>query len=417
MELITLENGLRVALEHNSFVRSVAMNLYIDCGSRNETAFNCGSAHFLEHMMFKGTETMDLGEINRKMDKMGGQFNAYTGKEHTCVFCHVLKSDVKEALGLILEMATASKIDSGELETEKGVIIEEINMYEDSLEDLAAEALCAHIYRNDGLHYPVIGTKDSVMTVTAESLRSYRDRFYTPDRMVLSICGNFEKQDILEVVEKYLAPLKSGDRAEPQYSDISFNSGMALRVKDFEQTQILIASKGYPSGSEKRFAAAVFSAIAGGNTSSRLNMRIREELGLAYSIYSCTYSYRGAGFFMVSAGTAHKNHMTVIEETLGIMGNIRGSITPEEIERIKAQFKATTVMGNESISATASAMGKEVLYSGKYTDIDELSRRIDAVNYEQVMEVGGELWNEKRLALSVVGKPKKIDEYMKLGFN
>ena len=145
MELITLKNGLRVALQHNSFVRSVAMNLYIDCGSRNETSDNCGSAHFLEHMMFKGTKSMDLQTLNRKMDSMGGQFNAYTSKEHTCVFCHVLKSDVSEALKILLEMVTSPSLDIAELETEKGVILEEISMYEDSPEDLAAELLCSHI--------------------------------------------------------------------------------------------------------------------------------------------------------------------------------------------------------------------------------------------------------------------------------
>ncbi len=417
MELITLKNGLRIALQHNSFVRSVAMNLYIDCGSRNETAENCGSAHFLEHMMFKGTETMDLATLNKKMDSMGGQFNAYTGKEHTCVFGHVLKSDVKEALGLILEMVTASKIEESELETEKGVILEEINMYEDSPEDLAAEALCGLIYRGNSLQYPVIGTKESVIAVTAEGLRAYRDRYYSPERMVLSICGNFEKQEIMEAVEKYLAPLKSSGIGEPKYGEVPFSGGIVLKEKDFEQTQILIASEAYPTGSEKRFAAAVFSAIAGGNTSSRLNMRIREELGLAYSIYSCTYSHRGTGFFMVSAGTSHKNHLRVIEESLDIMNNIRENITPEEIQRVKAQFKATTVMGSESVSAMASAMGKEILYSGKYTDIDRLSKQIDAVDYSQVMEVCREMWNEKRLALSVVGKPQEISKYRKLGFN
>ncbi len=417
MELIHLKNGMRIALQHNSFVRSVAMNLYIDCGSRNETEVNCGTAHFLEHMMFKGTATMDLHTLNRKMDGMGGQFNAYTSKEHTCVFCHVLKSDAREALSMLLEMVTAPSLSGDELETEKGVILEEINMYEDSPEDLAAEALCGHIYSGNGLQYPVIGTKDSVMAVTAEGIRAYREKFYTPDKMVLSVCGNFEKQEILEEVERYTAHLeKSIDRVQTPWK-AEFKSGIVLREKDFEQTQILIASESYPSGSEKRFAAAVFSAIAGGNSSSRLNMRIREELGLAYSIYSCTYSHRGAGFFMVSAGTAHKNHLRVIEESLDIMNNISKTITPEEIERVKAQFKATTVMGSESVGAIASAMGKEILYSGKYTDIDRLSERIDEVDYEQVMTVCREIWQKERLALSVVGKPKEISKYKALGFN
>ena len=209
MELLTLDNGLRIALQPNDFVRSVAMNLYIDCGSRNETESNSGSAHFLEHMMFKGTENADLVTLNSKMDQMGGQFNAYTTKEHTCVFCHVLRDDVKEALSMMLEMVTLPVIDKNELETEKGVILEEINMYEDSPEDVAAETLYACVYR-DGLKNPVLGTKESVKAVTADSLKAYREAFYTPERMVLSVCGNFRKEDIIAAVDKYVSPLKKG---------------------------------------------------------------------------------------------------------------------------------------------------------------------------------------------------------------
>lgn len=415
MELLTLDNGLRIALQPNDFVRSVAMNLYIDCGSRNETESNSGSAHFLEHMMFKGTENADLVTLNSKMDQMGGQFNAYTTKEHTCVFCHVLKDDVKEALSMMLEMVTLPVIDKNELETEKGVILEEINMYEDSPEDIAAETLYACVYR-DGLKNPVLGTKESVKAVTADSLKAYREAFYTPERMVLSVCGNFRKEDIIAAVDKYVSPLKKGTLPIRRDYFSEFLGRIALREKDFEQTQIMIASESYPLGSDKRFAMAVFSAIAGGNSSSRLNMRIREELGLAYSIYSGSYNHRGVGAFVISAGTAHKNHPQVIEEVLSIMDGIHKTITPEEIERVKAQFKATTIMGHESITAIASSTGRELLYQGTHTDIDAISKRIDEVNYRQVMEAYRESWNRERLSLTVVGKPLTVAEYEALGF-
>ena len=415
MELLTLDNGLRIALQHNDFVRSTAMNLYIDCGSRNETESNSGSAHFLEHMMFKGTENADLVTLNSKMDQMGGQFNAYTSKEHTCVFCHVLKDDVKEALSMILEMVTLPVIDKNELETEKGVILEEINMYEDSPEDIAAETLYACMYR-DGLKNPVLGTKESVKAVTVESLKKYREAFYTPDRMVLSVCGNFENEDVLSVVEKYISPLKRGLLTPQKEYSSEFFGGIALREKDFEQTQLMIASESYPAGSENRFAMAVLSAIAGGNSSSRLNMRIREELGLAYSIYSGSYNHRGAGAFVITAGTAHKNQAQVIEETLSIMDIVHRTITPEEIERVKAQFKATTIMGHESISAACSSAGREILYRGTYTDIDTISKRIDEVDYEKVMVAYRDTWNKDLLCLTAVGKPLSVAEYEALGF-
>ena len=174
MELITAKNGLRIALQPNNTARSVAINLYILCGSRNETEKNVGSAHFLEHMIFKGTGEIGLQELNRRFDKMGGHFNAYTSKEHTCIYCQVLESDAPEALSLMLKIVNNPALSTEDLEIEKGVILEEINMYEDSPEDLAAESLCSLIYKSDPLGRPVIGNKKSVAGITAGGLKKYR---------------------------------------------------------------------------------------------------------------------------------------------------------------------------------------------------------------------------------------------------
>ena len=413
MELITLQNGLRIALQQNDFARSVAINLYINCGSRNESEITAGSSHFLEHMIFKGTKEFDFLEINQKFDAMGGQFNAYTSKEHTCVYCQVLEADAPKALDLILKIVTDPKLSEEELQTEKGVILEELSMYEDSPEDLAVEALCGLVYGDHPLGRSVIGTKESVKGITSRSLHNYRKKYYSPERMVLSVCGKFQQQAVLEVAEKHLAPLKKGEESaviEP----VPWNSGICLKTKDFEQTQVVLASPSYPTGSEMRFAAAIFSAIAGGNSSSRLNMRIREQLGLDYSVYSCNYAHRGAGLFMVSAGTAHETHTEVIKEILKIMNNISATITPEEIERVKSQFKATTVMGGESNGAIAAAMGKELLYRGCYTDIDEVAKKIEAVSYSDVMAAAEVMWQKEKLALSVVGKPLEKADYQSI---
>ncbi len=413
MELITLQNGLRIALQQNDFARSVAMHLYINCGSRNETEVTAGSSHFLEHMIFKGTEEIDFLEINQEFDAMGGQFNAYTSKEHTCVYCQVLEADAPKALDLILKIVTEPKLSEEELQTEKGVILEELSMYEDSPEDLAAEALCSLVYGSHPLGRPVIGSKESIKAITSDSLRGYRKKFYSPERMVLSICGKFQKQALLEVAERHLAPLEK-DKDPATIEPAPWNGGICLKTKDFEQTQVILASPSFPAGSDMRYAAAIFSAIAGGNSSSRLNMRIREQLGLAYSVYSCNYAHRGAGFFMVSAGTAHETHLEVIKEILKIMDNIAATITPEEIERVKSQFKASTVMGGESNGAIAAAMGKELLYSGRYTDIDGVAEKIAAVSYGDVMAAAEFMWQKEKLALCVVGKPLQKSDYQSI---
>lgn len=416
MFLKTLPNGLKVAFMQNPTVHSVAINLFIGCGSINETDDTQGSAHFLEHMLFKGTETFNNRELSEKMDKLGGQFNAYTTKEYTCIFCNVTTYDFCEALEIVLEMATAPKIEKCELETERGVILEEINMYEDSPEDCAADAISEVIFKNCGLRHKILGIPKTVNSFEVESLKAHHKKFYTPERMVLSICGNFQEDLAENLIEQYLAPLKNTgfeitkDKAE-------FAQGIILKEKDFEQSQIVVAAPSCALGNPKRYATSVYSAIVGGNSSSHLNMHIREKLGLAYSVYSYPVSYTPMGTFLITAGTSHKNHIKVIEEILKITDSVCDNITEEELARVKSQYRATSVLGNESVSALSATIGREILFKGRYTPIPEVIEKINALTLDDIFAVHNEIWNKEKLALCVVGKPKSLDTYKKLGFN
>ena len=416
MFLKTLPNGLKIAFMQNPTVHSVAINLFIGCGSIDETDKTCGAAHFLEHMLFKGTERFGNRELSEKMDKLGGQFNAYTTKEYTCIFCNVTTYDFREALEIVLEMATAPKIDVGELDTERGVIIEEINMYEDSPEDCAADSISEVIFKNCGLKHKILGNPNTVNNFSVENLKNHHKKYYAPERMVLSVCGNFIESVAYDLIEQYLSPLKNTS-FPIQREKAEFSQGISLKEKDFEQSQIVIAAPSCALGDPKRYATSVYSAIVGGNSSSHLNMHIREKLGLAYSIYSYPVSYTPMGTFLITAGTSHKNHVKVIEEILKITDNVCDKITEQELERVKSQYRATSVLGNESVSALSATMGREILFKGRYTPIPEVIEKINALTLDDIFAVHKEIWQREKLALCVVGKPKSLEIYKKLGFN
>lgn len=410
MELITLKNNVRIALNKNEFVRSCAVNLYIGYGSGDEEEKTSGAAHFIEHMLFKGTDKVNNEQISAITDRLGGHFNAFTAKEYTCIFGSFVSTDLKEGLSLILEMACNPKMSKSDTDTERGVILEEINMYEDSPEDVAADLISGVIYKNSGLKNKILGSRENIKAFTNTSLKEIHSKYYCPERMVLSVCGNFDKELVLELAEEYLGTLKNTGFLIKSGNG-EFNRGIVLKERDFEQTQIILASNGAAVNSPFRFSGAVFSAIAGGNASSRLNMQIREKLGLAYSIYSCNVSYRNMGAFMVVAGTSHKNHLKVIDESRKIMDSIKSTITKTELDRVKSQFKASSVLGAESIAAIASAMGREILYSGKYTTIDEVINKIDKLTLDDIIYAAENLWDSNNLSLAVVGAPKSAERY------
>ena len=241
------------------------------------------------------------------------------------------------------------------------------------------------------------------------------NKFYSPERLVLSVCGKFQKEKILALCEKYIGVMPKGDlNLEPPLA--SHKSGIALREKNFEQTQIVISSPALSCNHPDRFAASVYSAIAGGTSSSRLNLSIRERLGLAYSVGTFLMPFKNCGAFLFSAGCSHKNQTKVIEKALEEMEKLPSSLTKEELDSVKQQFKVSCVMGNERISALASSAGRDILYSGKYTSTDEILENVNALTLEDIVRVGEEIWQKEKLALGIVGKSLEVENYEKLGF-
>ncbi len=403
MEKITLKNGLTVALDLRPNAHSAAISIYIAAGNRFENSKICGISHFIEHMVFKGTTTRSSEAIARESDLMGGQLNAFTAKEYTCFYSRALTEHVGRTVHLLCDMICNPLFDAHDLETEKGVVLEEIGMYEDSPEDLCSDLLNATCYKDKPLGFNILGTRDTVQGFTADSLREYMAAVYVPERIVVAVCGSFDRNEVLDILEGYFGQRpNTGNPIKCDRMDIA--DGITLKKRANEQTQVAFCFNGLPYGHKLRYAASFFSSILGGASSSRINRRIREELGLTYSAYSFTSNYLGTGLFGISAGLAPKNQERFFTEVAKILGTMPDSLTLEEIELTREQFKAGIVLSNESMSAIASSAGRQLLLNGRYIDLDETLKEISSVTLDEVKEAARLVTDPKTLALAAVGE-------------
>ncbi len=416
MKLITLKNGFRIALTPVSSAKTTALYLYIAAGNAFENEKTAGASHFIEHLLFKGTSEFSDEALARKIDWLGGRFNAYTAKEYTCLYAHVLDESAAEGLELIFKMITDSVFPEKAVDSERGVILEEINMYDDSPEDLAMDAIVSGVFADSPLRFNILGTKQTVSDFKREELLAFAKKYYAPERMILSVGGSFDENEIIELAEKYVGS-KSNTNFPIEFPNISQkNGGIFLKEKDFEQTQILIGSPGATFGGEERYSATALSAIAGGNASSRLNLAIRERLGLAYSVGTFLLPLKNTGLFMLSAGLSHNNQLKVLAHSLEEMEKIPETIKEEELAAVRQQLKIAAVMGNERITSLASGAGRDLLYLDRYVEPEEMLEKMNALTLDDIRAYLRTIWQREKLSISVVGKPEKMEKYEAFGF-
>lgn len=412
-EKIVLDNGLTVALSPMPDARSAAISFFVAAGNRFENEEKSGVSHFIEHMVFKGTTSRSTEMIAEESDIMGGQLNAYTSKEYTCFYSRALYEHVGKTLHLMSDMICNPLFRDSDIETEKGVILEEIGMYEDSPEELCADLMTALCYKNLPLGFNILGTRGSVMKMTGNDLRAYMEKTYVPERIVVSICGAYDKSEVLDILKHYFGGMKNTGYPL-KYEKIKCSGGFSLCKKDVEQTQISVCFNGLDISSPLRTSCSFFSTIVGGASSSRINRRIREELGLAYSAYSFSSSYLGTGMFGIGAGLAHENQEKFLKESLSILYGAADSITDSEIERTREQFKAGLVLSNESMAAVAASMGRQLLLEGKYTDLGKIIGEIESVTKDSVRQAAALVTDRSTVAVSVVGDAKEKEFYERL---
>ncbi len=405
MEKLILDNGLRILLLPVAGARSASVGVWVAAGSRHEEAGEQGISHFIEHMLFKGTARRSARALSEEMDRLGGSVNAYTSKEYTRYYAQCLAENAAGALDILCDMLVSSRLDGEEMERERGVILDEMAMYEDSGEDVAHEALCAAVWPGSPLGRTILGLPETVSALTPDDLRRYMRRHYTPERMVAAVAGGFDREAVLRVLRETLGALPQGAGA-PVLDAPAFTPALTLKPKEFEQTSLCLAMPGLPAGDPRRYAMSLLNFIVGGGASSRLFQRLREELGLTYSVYSAAYAGKGAGLFTVAASFSAGQQEQVLSEILAVLRGLPGTITEDELERARAQVKASFILGLETAAAQASYAGRNELLEGREIPPGEALAALDRLTRADVDGLAAALLQDPRRALSVAGDVK-----------
>ena len=381
-----LPNGLRVVGERLPYLRSVSVGVWLRVGSLLETPEENGLSHFLEHMVFKGTSRYTARGISEAMDAAGGQLDAFTSRDHTCFYAKVIDEDLPLAMDILSDLTMGALIETDELERERGVVLEEIAMDEDSPEDVAMELLSAAQFGDAAPARPILGPAENVRAYTREDLIRYRGRHYTPRSAVLSLAGNYDPAEVLALAEKYFGPWESREPAARMAPYTAADGVLRVREKDVEQLQICLGWPGMPAGDDSLYARGIFSGVFGGSMSSRLFQRVREELGMAYAIYSYGQSYESYGMTGVYAGVSPKNGRLVLDEIRRVAEELlRGGVTPQEFESGKNQMRNSFLMSLESPGSRMQSLGRGTLI-GHYRDPETVTARIEAVTLDEVNE-------------------------------
>ena len=412
-EIITFENGLRIILEKGENAKTCGAEIWVASGSSYETPATAGTSHFIEHMIFKGSEKRSALDIAVDMDEIGGHLNAYTAREATCFYARTLSEHMPKALDILCDMVRNPRLDAEDIELEKGIIKEEIAMYEDEPEDICIDTFYENAWKNSMLSSNILGTAKTVDAVTKESLKAHIDKFYVPERTVISLSGNFDKEAAIGIIRDYFSDAENtGFSLNPTSAE--FHPGIVTVEKNFTQNQLVMGFKGVPVGTKKREIALLISSILGDTPSSRLFQQIREKLGLVYSVGTNCISYLRAGVFNVFMGLNEKSEEKAITETIKIISEFADTVTEKELARAKEQAVTEFVMSLENLSSHASRNGRNLLLYNKEITEDEVIKNIRAVTLDDVKETAREIFDVNKICLCVAGKVKSKDTYEKI---
>ncbi|HWS42641.1 MAG TPA: pitrilysin family protein [Pseudoflavonifractor sp.] len=408
-EKITLPNGVRILTEYVPAIRSAAIGIWVGTGSRHETAGESGAAHFIEHMVFKGTAKRTAAQLAEEMDAVGGQINAFTTKENTCFYARVLDTHLPQATDILCDMFFSSRFDEGDVQTERGVILEEIGMYEDNPEDICSERLAAAVYKGSALGRPILGKRATLERMTGESLKTYMASHYLAGNLVVSLAGSFTDADVAELKSRFTA-VPSG--VCPLRKTAAYQSAVTVKKKATEQNHLTLAFPGLPYGHEGRFALQLLSAILGGGMSSRLWQEVREKRGLCYSVYSYGAGHAETGLFAVYTALGKDMEREALNTIAAVVKDFadRG-VTQAELDRAREQSKANVLMGLESTQARMSNLGRSELLTGFVLEPDGIIAAYDTVTVEDVRRLAGAMFDFSRASLSAVGRVGTAEEY------
>ncbi|WP_018132507.1 M16 family metallopeptidase [Effusibacillus pohliae] len=393
---------MQLVVEEIPSVRSVSLGVWVHTGSRDENQATNGISHFIEHMMFKGTDKRTARQIAELFDGIGGQVNAFTSKEYTCYYAKVLDEHFELALETLADMLIHSNFAPEELAKERKVIIEEIKMYEDTPDDQVHDLLALTMFPDHTLGYTILGPESNLLSFTRDDLLSYLNARYTPDNMVLAVAGNVRAEVVHKAAEQWFSEL-NGQRVETTHIPPVFEANKQVRRKATEQAHICLAAQGFAFDDPQMYPLILLNNIVGGSSSSRLFQEIREERGMAYSVYSFYSSYRDSGAFGVYTGTSPEQAQQVVDLIGKILAQLASEgITTAELQKAKEQVKGSLMLSLESTSSRMSRLGKNQLLLGKQITLDETIRRINDVTLDEIREVAEKVCSGP-LAMAAIG--------------
>jgi predicted Zn-dependent peptidase len=399
-----LSNGLVLVVEPMPHARSVSIGMWLRAGSRREPAALNGIAHFIEHMVFKGTERRSAEQIAREVDSVGGMLDAFTSKEATCFNSRVLGGDLPLAFDVLSDMVLHPLFAADDIAKEKQVILEEIRMEDDNPEAVAHEVLAQNFWRGHPLGWPIIGTRATVRHFSRASLTKCFEPWYAPDNLVITAAGDLVPEKLLRLVEAAFGGRRRS-RAATASRPPKAHGLLAVRNKPaLEQAHITIAVPSYPLAHPRRYAASVLNNILGGGMSSRLFQNIRERQGLAYAVFSELTPYSDAGMLSVYAGTGPRNVERVLRLVAAEFRRMKEEVvSEEELRRAKDHLKGSLVLSLESSGSRMSSLARQEIYLDRFYTIEELQTAVDAVTREELQDIAREFFRPEQIAVTVVG--------------
>lgn len=400
-----LNNGIKVITEYIPYVNSISVGIWVRSGSRYEDKENSGVSHFIEHMLFKGTKNRTSKEIAEEIEELGGQINAFTGKEATCFYVKMLDEHMDVGIDVLSDMISNPKFSEDDIEKEKSVIQEEISMYEDSPEDIVSDLLAAGIWGEDALSYPVLGTNETIRNMNKKRIEDYFSKKYKPENIVISIAGNFNEEHLLNKLNRSFVNKQPNENIDITYSKPLIEKNILIRNKDIEQVHIAFALPGIELGNENLYTLLLINNIFGGGTSSTLFQKLREEKGYVYTIYSYPSAYKNIGIFNIYLALNEQ----YIEDAIKLINEEidkikKDKISGDKIIKAKEQLKGNYILGLESISSRMFGIGKAELMLGKVYEPKEILKKIDDITKDDIENVIDTVFGRGIYSVSVVGK-------------
>ena len=409
----TLENGMRIVAEKIDYVKSASIGIWVKVGSNNEDDDTNGLSHFIEHMLFKGTENRKANKIAEDIDNIGGQINAFTSKECTCFYVKVLDENINDAVDILSDMFFNSLFQQEEIEKEISVVIEEIKMYEDSPEDVVHDKLTEIVFDKSPMAYNILGTEKNLKTFNTKKVIDYMRRNYSPHNTVIAIAGNFEEENFIELIKG-----KFEHWQNENVPLIDVNGKYERKIvginKELEQLHLCIGNKTIGRHDPLYYPLLVLNNIFGGTMSSRVFQEVREKRGLVYSIYSFVSNYTNSGIFSIYAGMSYDQVEDALRTIFKEMRSMKsGKITMEEFKRAKQQIKGNFILGLESTSSRMSSIGRRELIYDEVVYPEDIINSINDVKYEDVLKMTEDLFDISKLSITYTGnfnKHKDIGE-------